>query len=108
MPISREELLKWSMDENQFLVEQDEELILSTLSVVPEMLFVLDSGQALPQKQLILLEALFVMVYDGDHEDEVISALKERQALLQRFVSHIPEYLREVVLPKLGLENSSV
>jgi len=89
------------MDENQFLVEQDEELILSGLNVVPEILFVLDSGQALPQKQLILLEALFVMVYDGDQAAEIVSALRERQVQVDRFALHIPEYLREVVLPKL-------
>lgn len=97
----REGLLWWSQNGNEFIVEQDEELYLAGLGIVPDILHVLDSPVALPEKKLILLEALFVMVYDQQEEREVLLALKERSSLVERCSPHLPQYLTEVVLPKL-------
>jgi hypothetical protein len=105
-------LKEWATNPDLHLMPQDEELLLADEKYVDMILQVLDTVPIPDHKRDLLMNALCILVYDNTVDDNfqrndklknrVIKELNERQEKLKLADKWIPNYIKEIVYPKLN------
>ena len=119
--LDKELLLEWSYDNNLHLMPQDEELLLADEKYIELILDIINNYEILETKRNVLLEALCIIIYDNvidnsnleinkDKEliERVTKELIKRKILLLKADEWIPDYIKKVVYPKLGLTKNDI
>ncbi len=108
------ELMKeWATNEDLYLMQQDEDLILADELYLDLILQILDTVSIQGYKRNILMAALCVIVYDNTNKSKaqkneqlkqrVIAELNKRQDKLKLADNWIMDYIKNVVYPQLAL-----
>ncbi len=111
--LERDLFIEWSQNTNLYFLSQDEDLIIAEEKYLDDILFILDNNIGLPNKRIILLSALFVLIYDslrGDEQnkklsEKVIAELKKRPHLIaeaRNSNGYIYPYISDIVLPLIN------
>ena len=116
MPALDKELItEWSQNEELYVEQQDEELILGSGQYFGLIVETLDSPSTLLDKKYVLLYALCILVYDNTVEDgpgwkpdislknRAINELNKRKNLLIQAGDWIMDYVQKVVYPQLDI-----
>ncbi|MES2765802.1 MAG: hypothetical protein V4642_08040 [Bacteroidota bacterium] len=111
--LDKELLEEWAADLELSLMPQDEELLLAEGEYLEMILEVLDNPETLKQKQVVLMEALCVIIYDNSMADNpqkdsklkkrVITELNKRKDKLLFCSDCINGYIKDIVFPQLDL-----
>jgi hypothetical protein len=119
--LDKELLLEWSYDNNIHLMPQDEELLIADEKYIKLILDIIDNYEILETKRKILFEALCIIIYDNiiDNSDieikkdtelieRVTKELIKRKILLLKADEWIPDYIKKVFFPELGLKLNDI
>ncbi|MCU4174831.1 hypothetical protein [Carboxylicivirga sp. N1Y90] len=85
--------------------EQDEDLMFSSFGEIDIILSAVNKDEYLPEKMGILINTLFVILYDAkqnnfvDLEHKVFKYLQENHHMINKYQNHVDDYLKEKVLP---------
>ncbi len=110
--IDKELLLEWGKNSELSLMPQDEELLLAEETYVDLMFDLLDNENILPNKRKIFADALCVIIYDNlvDNPnknlsllDSLTEKLKARVHLLEEARDWIPDYIKDIAYPHIGV-----
>jgi hypothetical protein len=102
---------EWALDDNLYLMPQDEDLLLAEEKYLELVLEAIDTLLMSTYKQQVLFSALCVIVYDHSHPEaenkdehvkqKVIAALNQRKDKLLQAEDWIGDYIKKVVFPQL-------
>ncbi len=112
--LDKELLMEWGKDKDLHLMPQDEEILLAEESYIDLMLDLLDNENILVNKRKILTDALCIIIYDNlvDNANKNVfllnsltEKLKTRKHLLEEARDWIPDYVKNIVYPHIGMTN---
>ncbi|PID90646.1 MAG: hypothetical protein CSA97_01680 [Bacteroidetes bacterium] len=102
-------LLEWGLREDYYFIQQDEEIILADADYLEAIVEVLDHETVLPEKRMILLSALCVLLYDTleTEDDSLIQRVAKELKLRENEITgggnyYLSDYITERIFPFLG------